>query len=254
MKTCAIWTIDTQTLQTYLDESSTLKQVIVEKLGMKMQVSQGMHYKRLKKRIKQDNLDTTKFDQNHKAYMKNKVGSLSNSKKKDDSECFKQDSNHSRCGIKRRILASKTIPHECALCKTGPLWNGQELALELDHINQINNDNRIENLRFLCPNCHSQVTNAHRKNNKKSVKDILTNTCNCGNVKWKKSYRCRKCSSKNNAMIARNFTRRFDPSKEELEFQLQQHTYNMRATGRHYGVSDNAVRKRCRLLGVSWKV
>ena len=254
MKTCAIWTVDTQTLQTYLDESNTLKQVIVEKLGMKMQVPQGMHYKRLKKRIKQDNLDTTKFQQNHETYMKSMVGSLSKEHKKDDSECFKQNSDHARSGVKRRILANKTIPHECALCKSGPSWNGQELALELDHINQINNDNRIENLRFLCPNCHSQVTNAHRKSKKKTTKDILTNLCECGNVKWKKSYRCRKCSSKHNVKVARGFTRRFDQSKEELEVVLKQHNYNMRAAGRHYGVSDNAIRKRCRSLGLSWRV
>jgi HNH endonuclease len=254
MKTCAIWTVDTQTLQTYLDDSITLKQVIVEKLGMKMQVPQGMHYKRLKKRIQQDNLDMTKFNQNHETYMKSVMRSSAISRKIEDDECFKKDSNHNRCGIKRRILANKTIPHECALCKIGPSWNGQELSLELDHINQINNDNRIENLRFLCPNCHSQITNAHRRNKKKSMKDILKNLCECGNVKWKKSNRCKKCSSKHNAIIARNFTRRFDPSKEELELALQQHNYNVRATGRHYSVSDNAIRKRCRLLGVSWKV
>ena len=245
MKTCAIWTVDTKTLQTYLDESSTLKQVIVEKLGMKMQVPQGMHYKRLKKRIEQDNLDTTKFNQNHEAYMKKMTGSLSKSKKKCDSECFKENSSHARSGIKRRILANKTIPHECALCKTGPSWNGQELSLELDHINQINNDNRVENLRFLCPNCHSQVTNAHRRNNQKPKYDL----CECGVQKNSKSLRCRKCSAKSIG----SFVRRFDPSKEELELVLKQYNYNMCAIGRYYGVKDNSIRKRCRLLGISWK-
>lgn len=39
----------------------------------------------------------------------------------------------------------------------GPSWNGQPLVLQLEHKNGINNDNRLENLAFICPNCHSQT-------------------------------------------------------------------------------------------------
>ena len=44
----------------------------------------------------------------------------------------------------------------CRYYKEPLLWNGKELKLELDHINGVSGDNRPENLRFLCPNCHSQ--------------------------------------------------------------------------------------------------
>ena len=46
--------------------------------------------------------------------------------------------------------------YKCEICGISE-WQGKELSLQLDHINGINNDNRIENLRLLCPNCHSQT-------------------------------------------------------------------------------------------------
>lgn len=63
----------------------------------------------------------------------------------------------SRSGLKTYIVNSQllddSICSECGILE----WNGASISLHLDHINGINNDNRIENLRFLCPNCHSQT-------------------------------------------------------------------------------------------------
>jgi len=56
----------------------------------------------------------------------------------------------------RRALLDKGVKHQCVDCGIVDQWNGKAIKLEIDHINRNPVDNRLENLRFLCPNCHSQ--------------------------------------------------------------------------------------------------
>lgn len=58
------------------------------------------------------------------------------------------------------------VSRRCALCGTGPVWRGSPLPLEVDHIDGDWRDNRIENLRFLCPNCHT-TTDGYRGRGKR---------------------------------------------------------------------------------------
>ncbi len=57
----------------------------------------------------------------------------------------------------RRALAERGVPTRCSACGTGQHWNGKPLTLQVDHINGDFSDCRPENVRLLCPNCHSQT-------------------------------------------------------------------------------------------------
>jgi Zn finger protein HypA/HybF involved in hydrogenase expression len=72
-------------------------------------------------------------------------------------------------GLKNKILKANLLRYECKKCANKGDWFGKKLSLQLDHINGNNRDNRIENLRFLCPNCHSQTTTFAGKNNKSNL-------------------------------------------------------------------------------------
>jgi hypothetical protein len=70
---------------------------------------------------------------------------------------FLENSTISRSVIKRRLISDNLIIYECFKCKNTGEWNNNKLTLILDHINGIRNDNRLFNLRFVCPNCNSQL-------------------------------------------------------------------------------------------------
>ncbi|NDH09841.1 MAG: hypothetical protein EBY16_09610 [Gammaproteobacteria bacterium] len=75
----------------------------------------------------------------------------------DHTELLIENCKHPRRIVKRTIIRDKLIDHKCSECGITNEWNNKPIVLQLDHINGINNDNRLSNLRFLCPNCHSQT-------------------------------------------------------------------------------------------------
>lgn len=79
-----------------------------------------------------------------------------------------ENSTYARHLIKKRILKERLIDYICACCGIGPEWNGKSMPLILDHINGVNNDNRLANLRFVCSNCDSQLDTYKSKNRKKN--------------------------------------------------------------------------------------
>jgi hypothetical protein len=75
-----------------------------------------------------------------------------------------ENSTYPRHSLKSRILEEGLIEYRCRCCGVGPEWLGKPMTLILDHINGVNNDNRLENLRFVCSNCDSQLPTYKSKN------------------------------------------------------------------------------------------
>ena len=108
----------------------------------------------LKKYCERHNIDVSHF----KGQGWNRGGAALN-KKSADEVLVLREKNSTRLKAKqlRRALTERGVPEKCAECGQGSEWNGKPLQLQIDHISGEYWDNRIENLRYLCPNCHTQT-------------------------------------------------------------------------------------------------
>jgi len=113
----------------------------------------------LKGKIQELDIDLSQMRKNFEDW-KRKTDS---SKRKDASKVFCKNSSYNRANLKNRIIKDGLIEYKCE-CGITEKWQGKRLVLQIDHINGVNNDNRLENLRFLCPNCHSQTEDYAGKN------------------------------------------------------------------------------------------
>jgi 5-methylcytosine-specific restriction endonuclease McrA len=104
-----------------------------------------------------------------------------------DNEIFVENSVYSNEMVKQRIVNNQLLDYQCSKCGID-VWCNETIVLELDHINGNNRDNRLENLRYLCPNCHSQ-TDTYRGRNKNTGKvkisdqELLTAYEKCGTIR-----------------------------------------------------------------------
>ena len=109
--------------------------------------------------------------------------------------------NHDGCkqktSVLRRALIEVGRKEECEVCGQQPEWNGMPLRLQIDHINGDDMDDSGANLRFICPNCHTQTSNWGVTRNR-----LPRQWCKCGVEisKRNKSGMCHKCARNANSM------------------------------------------------------
>jgi hypothetical protein len=149
-------------LKPIIDSSFSVREVIL-KLGLK---DAGGNYNSIKNIINKYEFDTTHF----RGQLWSKGNTSLNDKRikskySSIDEIFKTNSTVGNERIKRILISENLIKNKCGgkNCNVIDNWNGKKIILELDHINGVNNDNRIKNLRLLCPNCHSQTPTFRRK-------------------------------------------------------------------------------------------
>ena len=158
-KRSILWKISTQALQELVSRSKTITEVL-NHFGMR---SEGGNSLTLKGRLIFDKIDFSHIPQGRGSGKGLKRGGAG---EYDYGLIFCKDSGVARITVKRRIIKDKLLPYKCSLCPVDNIWNNKELSLVLDHINGIHNDHRLENLRFVCPNCNSQLDTHCSKNNK----------------------------------------------------------------------------------------
>lgn len=139
--------------------------------------------------------------------------------------------------LKEKLWAAGLLPKQCQICGIGAVWNGLPLVLQLDHINGNRRDNRLPNLRILCPNCHSQThTFAGRALKKQQSSEL--------GLKPRGGLRFGAGQAQPERVDKINW-----PSNQELaQLVWEQPLSTLSAK---LGVSDTAIKKRCDKLGIT---
>ena len=140
------------------------------------------------------------------------------------SEILVKDSTYSRTHLKKRLYREGLKTRLCELCGQGEDWKGNHMSLILDHINGVYNDNRLENLRIVCPNCNATLDTHAGKNKgvKRAVKDFTIKNERPQKILW--------------------------PSVGELTKLVWEKP--LKGLAQDLGVSDNAIRKHCFLRDI----
>lgn len=157
-----------------------------------------------------------------------------------------------RGALRQRVIKDKIMAYQCDTCGNTGEWNGKELTLQLDHIDGDAGNNEKENLRWQCPNCHTQTDTYGNKNTTKSRRPAKYNheaVCtNCFKTYHPNSRTQRTCSV---SCSIEKRKKQLPISKDDLKSKL--YTTSFEAVGREFNVSGNAVKKWCIRYGIPSK-
>ena len=220
-----------QELREIVENSFSMNEVI-DKLGYT--THSGGSHNTVKKRIELYDIDISHF-------------SSIRGVKRTEENVFIENSTASQATLRRWYKKGEYTPYICSICGQEPIWQGKDLTLILDHINGSNHDDRLENLRWVCPNCNQQLDTTNGKNLRNKNKDnkILNYCIDCGKEISRGAMRCISCEQ------ARRYSEK-PITREELKRLIR--TTPFTKIGEQFGVSDNAIRKWCDSYNLPRKV
>lgn len=232
-KSSILWSISKEKMQSIIDECSSLGEVI-ERFGL---VRNG-NYQTLYKKIEHDNIDISELRK--RTLLAASIRASQTVNKVQTEQMLVSGSTTSTQVIKRRVLKDGLLKYQCEKCLNDGTWLDQSISLQLDHRNGDSSDHRLENLRFLCPNCHSQTETFCGRNAKKNTsiktyndcvvckkKTPTTHSMYCDDCRWLINEKSRKVKSRPDSVLLNKDVK----------------TLGFLGTGRKYGVSDNTIRK-----------
>lgn len=223
------------------------------------------YYDKIRKIITNNQLSTEHFEMlalKSKTNGRNKYTAMTNE------EFFINGVKRNASSIIQRLIKGGFKNYQCEnTCCGITTWQGKPLSLQIHHINGNHSDNRLENLQLLCPNCHSQTENFGKHNETysfkitKRAKEINNNEQKTfvfpdvnvlkENLTPKTKKYCQNCGKeiqKNNKFCSQEcsqkYRRKLNVSDAELinSFKFLK---SFRKVGERYGVTDNAIKKRC---------
>lgn len=186
-------------------------------------------------------ISTAHFDPNHARHRAGRA------RRRPLEEILVRGSTFARGALKRRLYEAGLKQRCCELCGQTETWRGRRMALILDHINGIRDDNRLDNLQIVCPNCAATLdTHCGRMGRRYPERRDCAHCGQSFRAKYAAhrfcSVRCGRRAPRTNRGVPNLASRKVArPTEKQLRADVD--ALGFLATGRKYGVSDNAVRK-----------
>lgn len=193
---------------------------VLEKIGIPRY---GNNNKTLRNILDANNIDYSHFTGRARTYTTSYV---------EASEYLNTDKKIKTSKLKNKLIKENIIENKCDICGL-TTWLDKPIVLQLHHIDGNHNNNSLENLQLLCPNCHSQTDNYCGSANTDKTKYYCKD---CGVEITKRATYCSVCARKHSRKIKNR------PEKNQL-IQDYVELKSFVKIGNKYNVSDNAIRK-----------